>query len=67
VSFVAITLFVASQRVFIFVGLYFEIDSVRKLLVTSRTLRFNEPNLLRFQIRRRQKRRSEARSICPTI
>jgi hypothetical protein len=34
VSFAGITLFVASQRVFIFVSLYFFIDSVRKLLVT---------------------------------
>jgi hypothetical protein len=31
----AITLFVASQRVFIFVSVYFVIDSLRKLLVTS--------------------------------
>jgi hypothetical protein len=34
VSFAAITLCVASQRVFI-VGIYFIIDSVRKLLDTS--------------------------------
>jgi hypothetical protein len=34
VSFVAITLFVASQRVFIVVSVYFVIDSVRKLLDT---------------------------------
>jgi hypothetical protein len=34
VSFAAITLCVASQRVFIVVSLYFVIDSVRKLLVT---------------------------------
>jgi hypothetical protein len=34
VSFAAITLYVASKRVFIVVGLYFVIDSVRKLLVT---------------------------------
>jgi hypothetical protein len=32
VSFVAITLCVASQRVFIVVSVYFVIDSVRKLL-----------------------------------
>jgi hypothetical protein len=35
VSFAAITLFVASQRVFIVVSLYFFIDSVRKRLDTS--------------------------------
>jgi hypothetical protein len=34
VSFAAITLCVASQRVFIIVVVYFVIDSVRKLLVT---------------------------------
>jgi len=34
VSFAAITLCVAFQRVFIVVGLYFVIDSVRKLLDT---------------------------------
>jgi hypothetical protein len=34
VSFAAITLFVASQRVFIVVSVYFIIDSVRKLLAT---------------------------------
>jgi hypothetical protein len=34
VSFAAITLCLASQRVFIFVSVYFVIDSVRKLLVT---------------------------------
>jgi hypothetical protein len=34
VSFVAITLCVASQRVFIVVSVYFVIDSVRKLLDT---------------------------------
>jgi hypothetical protein len=34
VSFVAITVCVASQRMFIFVSVYFVIDSVRKLLVT---------------------------------
>jgi hypothetical protein len=34
VSFAAVTLCVASQRVFIFVGVYFVIDSVRKLLDT---------------------------------
>jgi hypothetical protein len=34
VSFAAVTLFVASQRVFIVVGVYFVIDSVRKLLGT---------------------------------
>jgi hypothetical protein len=34
VSFAAITLCVASQRVFIIVSVYFVIDSVRKLLVT---------------------------------
>jgi hypothetical protein len=32
VIFAAITLCVASQRVFIFVSIYFVIDSVRKLL-----------------------------------
>jgi hypothetical protein len=32
VSFAAITLLVASQRVFIVVSIYFVIDSVRKLL-----------------------------------
>jgi hypothetical protein len=34
-SFAAITVCVASQRVFIVVRLYFVIDSVRKLLDTS--------------------------------
>jgi hypothetical protein len=34
VSFAAITLCVASQRVFIVVSVYFVIDSVRKLLET---------------------------------
>jgi hypothetical protein len=34
VSFAAITLCVASQRVFIVVSLYFVVDSVRKLLDT---------------------------------
>jgi hypothetical protein len=34
VSFAAITLCVASQQVFIAVGVYFVIDSVRKLLDT---------------------------------
>jgi hypothetical protein len=34
VSFAAVTLYVASQRVFIVVRIYFIIDSVRKLLVT---------------------------------
>jgi hypothetical protein len=34
VSFVAITLYVASQRVFIVVSVYFVTDSVRKLLDT---------------------------------
>jgi hypothetical protein len=34
VSFAAITLCVASQRVFIVVSVYIVIDSVRKLLVT---------------------------------
>jgi hypothetical protein len=34
VNFAAITLYVASQRVFIVVSLYFVIDSVRKLLDT---------------------------------
>jgi hypothetical protein len=37
VSFVAITLCVASQRVFIFVSVYFVIDGVRKLLDTPST------------------------------
>jgi hypothetical protein len=32
VSFAAITLYVASERVFIVVSIYFVIDSVRKLL-----------------------------------
>jgi hypothetical protein len=35
VSFAAITLRVASQRVFIVVSVYFVIDSVRKLLDTA--------------------------------
>jgi hypothetical protein len=35
VSFAAVTLCVASQRVFIVVSVYFVIDSIRKLLVTS--------------------------------
>jgi len=39
VSFAAITFYVASQRVFIFVSVYFVIDSVRKLLDTLRTFR----------------------------
>jgi hypothetical protein len=34
VSFAIITLYVASQRVFIVVSVYFVIDSVRKLLDT---------------------------------
>jgi hypothetical protein len=34
VSFAAITICVASERVFIFVSIYFVIDSVRKLLNT---------------------------------
>jgi hypothetical protein len=34
VSFAAITLCIASQRVFIFVSVYFVMDSVRKLLDT---------------------------------
>jgi hypothetical protein len=34
VSFGAITLYVASQRVFVVVSIYFVIDSVRKLLDT---------------------------------
>jgi hypothetical protein len=34
VSFIAITLYVASQRVFISVSVYFVTDSVRKLLDT---------------------------------
>jgi hypothetical protein len=34
VSFAAITFCVASQRVFIFVSVYFVIESVRKLLIT---------------------------------
>jgi len=34
VSFASITLYVASQRVFIVVSVYFVIDSVRKLLDT---------------------------------
>jgi hypothetical protein len=42
VSFAAITLCIASQRVFIVV-VYFVIDSVRKLLDTP------EPNKLRYQ------------------
>jgi hypothetical protein len=39
VSFAAITLYVAPQRVFIFVGVYFVIDSVRKLLDTASYLK----------------------------
>jgi len=35
VNFAAITLYVASQRLFIFVRVYIVIDSVRKLLDTS--------------------------------
>jgi hypothetical protein len=35
VSFAAITLCVASQRVFIVINVYFVIDSIRKLLDTS--------------------------------
>jgi hypothetical protein len=34
-SFVTITLYIASQRVFIVVSVYFVIDSVRKLMITS--------------------------------
>jgi len=34
VSFAAITLYVASQRVFIVISVYFVIDSVRKVLDT---------------------------------
>jgi hypothetical protein len=35
VSFAAVTLYVASQRVFIVVSIYFVVDSVRKLMDTS--------------------------------
>jgi hypothetical protein len=44
VSFAAMTLCVASQRVFIVVSVYFVIDSVRKLLVTPSYLRINWQN-----------------------
>jgi hypothetical protein len=40
VSFAALTLCVASQRVFIFVLVYFVIDSVRKLLDTPSYISF---------------------------
>jgi hypothetical protein len=47
VRFVAITLCVASQRVFVFVGaIYFVIDSVRKLLDTSS---YNPQTLFSFK------------------
>jgi hypothetical protein len=39
VSFTAITLCVASQRVFVVVSVYFVIDSVRKLLGTPSFIR----------------------------
>jgi hypothetical protein len=39
VNFAAITLFVASQRVFVVVSVYFVIDSVRKLLDTPSYIR----------------------------
>jgi hypothetical protein len=45
VSFAAITLCIASQRVFIVVGVYFFINSVRKLLDT--------PSYNRFETNRR--------------
>jgi len=45
VSFADITLCVASQRVFITVGVYFVIDSVRKLLDT---LVYNKQNVCKF-------------------
>jgi len=40
VSFAAITLYVASQRVFIVVSIYFVIDSVWKLMYTPRVMGF---------------------------
>jgi hypothetical protein len=40
VSFVAVILYVASQRVFIFVSVYFVIDTVRKLLDTPSYISF---------------------------
>jgi hypothetical protein len=40
VSFTAITLYVASQRMFIVVSIYFVMDSVRKLLDTPSYYRF---------------------------
>jgi hypothetical protein len=46
VSFAAITLCVASQRVFIVVSLYFAIDSVRKLLDTPRILVLKQRKIL---------------------
>jgi hypothetical protein len=45
VSFAAITLCVASQRVFIVVSVYFVIDSVRKLLDTRSYFCFSLPIL----------------------
>jgi hypothetical protein len=45
VSFAGITLYVASQRVFIVVVVYFVIDSIRKLLDTPSYIRNNK----RFQ------------------
>jgi len=49
VSFTAVTLFVASQRVFIVVSTYFVIDSIRKLLETPSYTSFDE-NLFSSQI-----------------
>jgi hypothetical protein len=50
VSFTATTLCVASQRVFIFVSVYFVTDSVRKLLDTPSYVSTAEVNKLCHQI-----------------
>jgi hypothetical protein len=44
VSFAAITVYVASQRVFIVISVYFFIDSVRKLLDTPEYITVNRNN-----------------------
>jgi hypothetical protein len=50
VSFAAITLYIASQRVFIVVSLCFVIDSVRKLLNTSSYSAFRVTDLLTYSV-----------------
>jgi hypothetical protein len=50
VSFEAITLYVTSERVFIFVSVYFIMDSVRRLLDTLSYIIAFYVNLLKIQI-----------------